>query len=136
MSHTRVLVLATLSLLTGGALLFYLIGNVPPTTDDQSLNPAALLLGLAGVFLVAAGAGIVAALLLHRRWPVLAGRQTVRRGRSKVPPTAAAIRQGILCALVVMTLVTLSIARSLDIAFLIVTFLVAGLIEAYAQTRK
>jgi len=136
MSHTRVFMLATLSLLAGGALLFYLVGNVPPTTDGQMLNPVALLLGLAGIFLVTAGAGVLAALVLHRRWPTLAGRPGTRRGRSKMPPTAPAIRQGILCALAVVTLVALFISRKLDIAFMIVTFLIAGLIEAYAQTRK
>ncbi len=69
MSPTRVLTLATLSLLAGGALLFYVVGNVPPTTDGQALDPTALLLGFGGIFLITAGAGVLVALFLHRRWP-------------------------------------------------------------------
>ena len=73
MSPTRVLTLATLGLLAGAALLFYVVGNVSPTTDGQALDPAALLLGFGGLFLLTAGAGVLVAIFLHRRWPVLAG---------------------------------------------------------------
>ncbi|MCB0054435.1 MAG: hypothetical protein KDE24_33360, partial [Caldilinea sp.] len=66
----------------------------------------------------------------------LAGKQKARRGRPKTPPVEPAVRQGILFGLAILTLVALAIVDVLDIAFFIVTFLVAGLIEAYAQTRK
>lgn len=136
MSPTRVLTLAILGLLAGGALLLYVLGNVPPTTDGQALDPTALLLGFGGLFLLTAGAGVLAALLLHRRWPALAGKQRSRRSRTKTPPVEPAIRQGILFGLAIVTLAALAVVDVLDIAFFIVTFLVAGLIEAYAQTRK
>ena len=136
MSPTRVLTLATLGLLAGAALLFYVVGNVPPTTDGQALDPAALLLGFGGLFLLTAGAGVLVAIFLHRRWPALAGKQKARRGRPKTPPVEPAVRQGILFGLAIVTLAALAIVDVLDIAFFIVTFLVAGLIEAYAQTRK
>ena len=51
-------------------------------------------------------------------------------------PVEPAVRQGILFGLAVVTLVALAMVDVLDVAFFIVTFLVAGLIEAYAQTRK
>ncbi len=136
MTRTRVLLLATLGLLAGGALVVYVLTNVPPTTDGQALDPTALVLGFAGVFLVAASGGVLVALFLHRRWPALAGKPTVRRGRPKTPPVEPALRQGILFGLAVVTLVALAMVDVLDVAFFIVTFLVAGLIEAYAQTRK
>lgn len=130
------MLLATLSLLAGGALVVYVLTNVPPTTDGQALDPAALLLGFTGIFLLAASGGVLAALFLHRRWPALAGRVNVRRGRPKSPPVEPAVRQGILFGLAIVTLAALVVVDVLDIAFFIVTFLVAGLIEAYAQTRK
>lgn len=136
MTPTRVFTLAILSLLAGGALLFYVVGNVPPTTDGRALDPTALLLGFGGLFLLTAGAGVLVALLLHRRWPALAGKQKARRGRAKAPPVEPAVRQGILFGLAIVTLAALAVVDVLDIAFFIVTFLVAGLIEAYAQTRK
>jgi hypothetical protein len=136
MSRTRVLVLATLGLLAGGALVVYVLTSVPPTTDGQALDPIALLLGFAGLFLLAASTGVLVAILLHGRWPALAGRTPTRRGRTKTPPTRPAVRQGILFGLAVATLVALAMVDVLDVAFFIVTFLVAGLIEAYAQTRK
>jgi len=136
MTRTRVLLLATLGLLAGGALVVYVLTNVPPTTDGQALDPIALVLGFAGVFLVAASGGVLVALFLHRRWPALAGKPGARRGRPKTPPVEPAVRQGILFGLAVVTLVALAMVDVLDVAFFIVTFLVAGLIEAYAQTRK
>ncbi len=136
MTRTRVLLLATLGLLGGGALVIYVLINIPPTTDGQTLDPVALMLGFAGVFLFATSGGVLIALFLHRRWPALAGRANARRGRPKAPPVEPAVRQGILFGLAVVTLLALAMVGVLDVAFFIVTFLVAGLIEAYAQTRK
>jgi hypothetical protein len=130
------MLLAALGLLVGGTLLAYVVINVPPTTDGQTVDPTALLLGFAGIFGVAMSAGVLAALFLHRRWPALAGRTNKRSSRNKLPPAEPAVRQGALFGLAVVTLIALSVVGVLDVAFVIVTFLVAGLIEAYAQTRK
>lgn len=134
MSRRRATLLSAIGFLAGGGLLFYLMRNISPYDAEQQLNAAALLAFMAGVFLLASGAGGLLALLLHRRWPALAGVRV--RQRNKPPPSETALRQGILIGLVAVTLIALTIVRVLDVAVLIVTLLVAGLVEAYAQNRK
>ncbi len=134
MSHTRATVLSILGLLAGGALLIYLAWNISPYGDGDQLNPIALLMLLTGVFLLVGGAGGWIALALHRRWPALAG--TKSRARRQAPSAEPALRQGMLAGLVVVMLVALAILRVLDVAVVIVTLLLAGLGEAYVQSRK
>lgn len=134
MSQTRATVLAIVGVLAGSALLVYVLRNVSPYQADEQLSLTALLSFFAGIFLLAGGAGSLIALTLHRRWPALAGGK--RRPRNQSPPAEAALRQGILAGIVTMTLVGLSILRVLDVAVLIVTLLLAGLVEAYVQNRK
>lgn len=134
MSHIRATVFSILGLLAGGALLLYLMWNVSPYSDGDQLSPIALLLFLAGVFLLVGGAGGWIALTLHRRWPALAGPK--KRSRRQAPSAEPALRQGMLAGLVVVVLVALAILRVLDVAVLIVTLLLAGLVEAYVQSRK
>ncbi len=134
MSHTRATVLAVIGLLAGAALLIYVLRSVTPYDANNQLSPTALLLFLTGVFLAAGGAGALAASALHRRWPALAGVKT--RQRRKPLTADAALRQGVIFGLVVATLVALAIAQVLDVAVLIVTLLVAGLVEAYVQSRQ
>jgi len=131
MSYTRATVLAFFSLLAGGALLVFLLRNVSPYRSDDELNPLALLTFMLSVFLMTGGGGVLTALALHRRWPALAGIKTRRR-----PLTAeAALRQGVLLGLTAVTLLAMAMLQVLDVAVLIVTLLVAGLIEAYVQSR-
>jgi hypothetical protein len=133
MSHARATALAVIGLVAGAALLIYVLRNVAPYAAGQ-LNPAALLLFLTGVFLLVGGASVLAASALHRRWPALAG--VSPRQRRKPLTAEPALRQGILAGLVAVTLLALAIMRVLDVAVLIVTLLVAGLVEAYAQSRQ
>lgn len=134
MSYTRARVLSILGLLSGGALLVYVLRNLSPYSEGERLNPVALLLFVAGVFLIVSSGGVLAALALHRRWPALAGRKTRQR---RQPLTAGpALRQGILTGLTAVTLIALAMVQVLDVAVLIVTLLVAGLIEAYVQSRQ
>jgi hypothetical protein len=121
-------------LLSGAAGLAYVVLMVPPYETDGALSVVALLLFFGCLFLAAASGGALAALAIHQRWPALAGRRQ-RLRRDAPPPIEAALRQGILFGLVVATLAALSILRILDITFALVTILLAGLIEAYAQTR-
>ena len=72
MSHTRATVLSIIALVAGVALLIYVLRNVAPYAAAGQLDPVALLLLLTGVFLLVGGAGVLAALALHRRWPALA----------------------------------------------------------------
>lgn len=126
--------LLALAVLAGAGGLAYVILTVPPYEANGDLSVTALLLFFGCLFLLAAGAGALSALAAHQRWPLLAGRR--QRLRPDAPPVVeAALRQGILFGLVVATLLALSILRMLDITFALVTILLAGLIEAYAQTR-
>lgn len=120
--------------LAGAAGLGYVVLAVPPYDADGDLSIVALLLFFACLFLLAASLGSLAALALHQHWPALAGRR--QRLRPNSPPAVeSALRQGILFGLVVATLLALSILRVLDITFVLVTILLAGLIEGFAQTR-
>lgn len=134
MSYTRARVLSILGLLTGGAGLVYVLVNQSPYSESGQLNPVAVLAVLTGVFLTSSGASALLALSLHRRWPALAGRQSHRRRQA--PTAEPALRQGILAGLAAVTLLALAILRVLDVAVLIVTLLVAGLIEAFVQSRQ
>lgn len=135
MSRTRVTLLSAVALIPGAALLIYVLLFVPPYTEDGQLSATALLLLFGALFLVTGATGTFVALALHRRWPSLAGHPVRRRSASN-PAADAALRQGILVGLTVSAIVALSILRVLDIAFLIVTILLATLVEAYAQTRR
>jgi hypothetical protein len=126
--------LTLLAALGGAAGLAYVLAAIPPYEANGDLSVTALLLFFGCLFLLAAGLGALGALIIHQRWPALAGRRQRLRPGSP-PPVEAALRQGILFGLVVAVLLALSILRVLDITFAIVTILLAGLIEAYAQTR-
>lgn len=127
-------ILLLFALLLGAGGLTYVVLMVPPYEASGDLSVTALLLFFGCLFLLAASAGALAAQALHKRWPALAGRRQ-RLRRDAPPPIEAALRQGILFGLVVATLAALSILRILDITFALVTLLLAGLVEAYAQTR-
>jgi hypothetical protein len=126
--------LLVLCVLVGAGALAYVIAVVPPYERTGSLNAGALLAFFAALFLLSAALGALAAQALHRRWPSLAGRRQ-RLRPATAPGIEPALRQGILFGLVVATLTALSILRLLDVTFAIVTVLLAGLVEAYAQSR-
>ena len=135
MSRTQVTLLAVAGTFGGAAALAYVLATVPPYTPDHQLSSTALLYFFGALFLVAAGLGALGALALHQRWPALAGRRNTRRPGER-QPSDGALRQGILVGVTVVTLTALSILRILDITFALVTLLLVGLIEAYAQTRR
>jgi hypothetical protein len=135
MSRTQVWLLAVASTLVGAIVAGYVVIYVSPYSVGDQLNVPALVLFFTGFFLLATGIGCAAALLLHRRWPVLAGPTPTRRQGERTRP-GVALRQGALFGLALATLVALAILRVLDITFAIVTLLLAGLIEAFAQARR
>lgn len=136
----RSLFVSTLILTVAGvAGLLYCILAVSPYDESGGLSVTALLLFFASLFVATAAAGSLLALGLHGRWPALAGGRDAGRRRTRwdgPPPADAALRQGILFGLVVAILTALSILRILDITFALVTLLVAGLIEGFAQMRR
>lgn len=135
MSRRPLVILIFVGALAGAVGLGYAIYTLSPYDADGNLSVTALLLFFASLFLLTAAAGSLIAMALHRRWPALAGQR--QRVQWEGPPAAdAALRQGILFGLVVATLIALSILRVLDITFALVTILLAGLIEAFAQTRR
>jgi ABC-type branched-subunit amino acid transport system permease subunit len=123
---------ATIAAVAGVALLIYLLWAVPPVLPNQQPNNAALLLFLLGMLALVFGLGALVALALHRRWPGLAG---VRDARRRPDPWVAA-RQGVLLALAVGVMLLLTLMRMLDIAFALVTLVLAGLIEGFFQNRR
>jgi drug/metabolite transporter (DMT)-like permease len=134
MSHRPFTFLLVLCAVLGAGALAYVIAAVPPYDDGGTLSAGALLAFFASLFLLCAALGALCAQALHRRWPSLAGRR--QRLRPGTPPgIEPALRQGILFGLVVATLMALSILRLLDVTFAIVTVLLGGLVEAYAQSR-
>jgi hypothetical protein len=134
MLRKPVTILTSIFALVGAAGLGYVVLSVPPYGTSGELSIVALLLFFACLFMLAASLGTLAALAAHQRWPSLAGRRQ-RLRRDSPPAVESALRQGILFGLVVATLMALSILRVFDITFVLVTILLAGLIEAYAQTR-
>ncbi|MCB9137939.1 MAG: hypothetical protein H6642_06295 [Caldilineaceae bacterium] len=118
-----------LTLLSGLALLGYLLLLTPPIDSTGSLNVPAIILFFTGLGLTAAGFSSSVAAVLHDQWPGLAG---VKRGR---PDRLIALRQGLLIAAAVLALAALALAQQLDIAFVIVTLLMVGLVEAFIQSR-
>lgn len=122
---------AGLTAATGALLLGYLLWAVPPTFIDGSVNMAALILFLFGLLSLVFGLGSLVALALHRRWPALAG----IRDRRRKPQPWVALRQGALLALAVGVMLVLTLLRTLDIAFAMVTLVLAGLVEGFLQNR-
>lgn len=123
---------ATLAAAVGMLLLLYLLWTVPPTLPTGETNNAALILFLFGMLSLVYGLGTLVALALHRRWPALAGVRDLRR---RADPWVAA-RQGALLALSVGVMLFLTLLRMLDIAFALVTLVLAGLIEGFFQNRR
>lgn len=134
MSYTRARILSILGLLTGGALLVYVVSTLSPQREGGQLDPVALLGLFSGVFLTFSSVGALLALSLHRRWPALAGRKS--RQQRQAFSADPALHQGVLVGLTTATLLALAILRVLDVAVFIVTLLVAGLIEAFVQSRQ
>jgi hypothetical protein len=130
MSQKRALTWSLSEMLAGLLLLAFLLYKVPPVTADGQTD-----LVVVGAFIVASmimvsGVAAVVFLVFHRRWPAMAG---AHRGD---PEPFVAIRQGMLTGATVGMFAMLALARMLDIAFVIGIILIAGLAEAYLQSRQ
>lgn len=123
---------ASIAAVTGATLLAYLLWAVPPILPGGVVNTAALILFVMGMVALVFGLGSLVALALHRRWPGLAG----ARDRRRKPKPWVAMRQGLLLALAVGVMLYLTLMRMLDVAFALVTLVLAGLIEGFLQNRR
>ena len=123
---------ATLTAVVGALLLIYVLAAVPPWLPNGKMNNAGLLLFFLGLLALVFGVGALVALALHRRWPGLAG---VRDARRRADPWVA-VRQGVLLAVAVGVMLLLTLLQMLDVAFALVTLVLAGLIEGFFQNRR
>jgi MFS family permease len=128
----QVMGLAAGATVVGALALSYLLWAVPPTLPTGEANSPALILFLLGMLLLVFGVGALVALALHRRWPELAGVHDLRR---RADPRIA-VRQGLLLALAVGIMLVLTLLRMLDVAFALVTLVLAGLLEGFFQSRQ
>ena len=124
--------IASVAAVVGALLLFYVLAAVSPWLDNGQMNNAGVLLFFLGLLALVFGLGSLVALALHRRWPGLAG---VRDPRRRADPWVA-IRQGLLLSLAVGIMLLLALMQKLDVAFALVTLVVAGLIEGFFQNRR
>ena len=124
---------STFAALVGAASLAYLLSSVAPLHPDGSFRLPALVGFFAGALLLVGGMGTALALVLHERFPALAGVDPRRPGDGAAPE--AAVRQGILSGATAAVLLLLGLFDLLDIAFVIVVLLLAGMVEAFWQNR-
>lgn len=131
-ARRQVMSVATVTAIVGALLLFYVLAAVPPWLPNGNMNNAGLVLFFLGLLALVFGLGALVALALHRRWPGLAG---VRDARRRADPWVAA-RQGVLLAVAVGVMLLLTLLHMLDLAFALVTLVLAGLIEGFFQNRR
>jgi hypothetical protein len=127
----QVMSIAAIAAVVGALLLFYVLAAVSPWLDNGQMNNAGVLLFFLGLLALVFGLGSLLALALHRRWPALAG---VRDPRRRADPWVA-VRQGLLLSLAVGIMLFLALMQKLDVAFALVTLVVAGLVEGFFQNR-
>jgi len=130
MTRAQLTFFSTLALIAGAGTLFYLLTSVQPKDANGVVDTPALILFFAGLVLATLGVGALTASVLHRQWPALAG-----ASRSRKPKPIVALRQGALLAATVITLALLAYLQRLDATFLLVTLVLAGLIEAFIQSQ-
>ena len=117
-------------MLVGLALLIFLFAKVPPVGANGQTDLVVVIAFVVTLMVLTSGVAAFLLLHLHRRWPALAG---AKRG---APDPSVAIRQGVLTGATVGILIVLGLTQMLDIVFILVTVLVAGLIEAFLQSRS
>lgn len=111
-------------------LLVYLLQRVSPYQTNTDLDKTSIALFLMGIFVFATSIGIVIALVIHQRWPSLAG------STKYAPAPLIAVRQGILLAVAIIAIALLALMQILDIVFIAFVVLVVGLFEAFLQNRS
>ena len=117
-------------MLIGLMMLIFLLYKVSPVDTDGQMDLVVIAAFIVASMILISGLAAFVLLLLHRRWPALAG---ARRGD---PDPFVAIRQGLLAGATGGVLIVLGLTQKLDIAFILVAILVAGLIEAFLQSRQ
>ena len=130
MTRGQVLVWSIFLILVGGGTLGYLLQNIPPTAPDGQWELPVIALFIAALALLVSGVGALIALRLHQRWPTIGGAQ-----RQASPKPETALRQGFLLSVAITAIALLALLRILDLTFILVTFLLIGLVEAYLQNR-
>ena len=130
MTRAQLTFFSTLALIIGAGILFYLLTSVPPVDANGVVDTPALILFFIGLALATLGLGALVASVLHRQWPALAG-----ANRRSNPKPIVALRQGALLSATVVALALLAYFQRLDVTFLLVTLVLAGLIEAFIQNR-
>ena len=130
MTRAQLTLFSIIAIAAGGGLVFYLLTAVPPVDSSGQLDTPAIVLFFIGLALAAWGAASLIASVLHLQWPALAG-----VGPRSRPPVTAALRQGGVFAAAFSILAVLAFFQRLDIALILVTLLVAGLLEAFIQNR-
>lgn len=130
MTQRRLIAWSVIVAMAGGGLFGYLLTSVPPREPGGQLDAPVVFLFVGTLVMLMGGLATLVASMLHRRWPLLAG--AVR------PPTdpVVALRQGIIVAGAVATLLLLALVDMLDLAFVLVTVILAGLIEVFLQSRQ
>lgn len=130
MTRAQLTLLSIIVIAAGGGLVFYLLTIVPPVDGTGQLDTPAVTLFFIGLTLGAMGVSSLIASVLHLQWPTLAG-----VGPRSRPPASAALRQGIIFGAAFLLLALLAFFQRLDIALILVTLLVAWLLEAFIQNR-
>jgi len=129
-TRTQVFSRAAIAALISCGLLFYLLLNTAPYQINAELNRPIVALFLFGLFVLAASIGSAIMLPMHSRWPGLAGTTEYD------PNPLVAVRQGILFGSAIVIIALLALTQLLDIVFIAFALLVAGLIEAFLQSRS
>ena len=130
MSRKRAFAWSISGMLVGLMLLIFLLYKVSPVDTGGQMDLVVIAAFLVALMVLISGIAAFLLLLLHRRWPALAG---AKRGD---PDPFVAIRQGLLAGATVGVLIVLGLTQMLDIVFILVAILVAGLIEAFLQSRQ
>ncbi|CAN5403785.1 hypothetical protein BH10CHL1_BH10CHL1_20480 [soil metagenome] len=118
-------------LIVGGGIVAYVLQRIPPTTPDGQWNLPVIILFILALASLSTGVGALGALALHQRWPALGGQR-----RYTPPKPEIALRQGILLGVALTVIAIFALVRTLDITFILVTFLLLGLVEAFLQNRQ
>lgn len=130
MTRAQLTLVTMIAIFAGGGMLFYLLTATPPLDANGQLNMPAVVLFFIALTLTTFGVSALVASVLHRQWPALAG-----AGPRSRPQPVVALRQGIIFAAAFLLLALLAFFQRLDIALILVTLLVAGLLEAFIQNR-
>jgi hypothetical protein len=131
MTRTQALSWSIFLIILGGGVVTYLLREVPPTLPDGQKNLPLIALFITAMAVLASGLGALGALALHKRWPALGGARPYAQAKPEI-----ALRQGVLLGIILTAIALFALVRTLDATFVLVTFLLIGLVEAYLQNRQ